>query len=557
MLEKGPLLRTQHQAPDGPVGLQARRAVRDRRREAADASPGMANIGESYYSSHVEPDLNDEPHVYRDADGARLRDDRGLHRPGRRRRHAALRRRLAALHARRLAAADLQRRPHRPARRPGRRRRARGARLAGLLRRARAVLRRGRASWSASTARAQNQDKPASVDHYQPPLEPNPISRVRRAPGWTRSGWPLPHAAGGHHRGPRAERPHGAGRPTSDQDRLRQPLRRSARAEVEHVGRRCSRRSSASRTSSCGRTASSRTSKPSGSRVTTRPLPRPGGQPAHGRRRRSSSSPARRSRACGCCSSRAQPTAGASASASTRTACSAATSSPTASAARQRCCPSALRQVQDAGLRLGDRLLRATSFIRANGLWAGGAIYNNTSDAALPISLGAHLAGAGHGQHLEGLPRPDTTWSATASRTTSTTTSAAALSVSFMANQVAQRDNRIELHPTVRDKWGRAVAYIIKDWHAHDRTLMDTLARPVRARSCATAATAARDYRRRGLGRRQRRSRGSPTTSSAARASAPIRPTRCSTRTAAPGSSTTSTSPTAPSCRPRAAPTRR
>src|SRR5262249_23229555 len=27
------------------------------------------------------------------------------------------------------------------------------------------------------------------------------------------------------------------------------------------------------------------------------------------------------------------------------------------------------------------------SFLRANGLWAGGALYNNTSDQALPISL--------------------------------------------------------------------------------------------------------------------------------------------------------------------------
>ena len=34
------------------------------------------------------------------------------------------------------------------------------------------------------------------------------------------------------------------------------------------------------------------------------------------------------------------------------------------------------------------------------------------------------------------------------------------LSVSFMANQVPQHDNRIELHPTVTDKWNRPVAYI-------------------------------------------------------------------------------------------------
>jgi choline dehydrogenase-like flavoprotein len=50
------------------------------------------------------------------------------------------------------------------------------------------------------------------------------------------------------------------------------------------------------------------------------------------------------------------------------------------------------------------------------------------------------------------------------------------LSVAFMANQVPQRSNRIELHPTVRDKWGRPVAYIRKDWHSHDRALMRTFA---------------------------------------------------------------------------------
>jgi choline dehydrogenase-like flavoprotein len=50
------------------------------------------------------------------------------------------------------------------------------------------------------------------------------------------------------------------------------------------------------------------------------------------------------------------------------------------------------------------------------------------------------------------------------------------LSVSFMANQVPQKANRIELHRNVRDKWGRRVAYIIKSWHEHDRFLMDTIA---------------------------------------------------------------------------------
>ena len=32
--------------------------------------PGLANTGASFYTSHVEPDLNDEPHVYRNGNGA-------------------------------------------------------------------------------------------------------------------------------------------------------------------------------------------------------------------------------------------------------------------------------------------------------------------------------------------------------------------------------------------------------------------------------------------------------------------------------------------------------
>jgi choline dehydrogenase-like flavoprotein len=49
-----------------------------------------------------------------------------------------------------------------------------------------------------------------------------------------------------------------------------------------------------------------------------------------------------------------------------------------------------------------------------------------------------------------------------------------------MANQVPLPDNRIELHPTVRDKWNRPVAYIRKTWHAHDVHLMDVMAEQCR-----------------------------------------------------------------------------
>ena len=72
----------------------------------------------------------------------------------------------------------------------------------------------------------------------------------------------------------------------------------------------------------------------------------------------------------------------------------------------------------------------------------------------------------------------------------------------------------------MRDKWGRPVAYVIKDWHSHDQALMDTL-----ADQCGEILRRGGEgvqFSGRGLGRR-RRSRGSPTTCSAARASAPIR----------------------------------
>ena len=44
-------------------------------------------------------------------------------------------------------------------------------------------------------------------------------------------------------------------------------------------------------------------------------------------------------------------------------------------------------QIPERRQRLGHRPLRHGRVYQANGLWAGGAIYNNTSDQALPLSL--------------------------------------------------------------------------------------------------------------------------------------------------------------------------
>lgn len=114
-------------------------------------------------------------------------------------------------------------------------------------------------------------------------------------------------------------------------------------------------------------------------------------------------------------------------------------------------------------------------FLNERGLWAGSAIYNNTSDQALPISLGrTHRS-----QDL------DTIWrgyvddaSITGDRFVSWLRDnfQRGLSISFMANQVPMRSNRIELHPTIRDKWNRPAAYILKGWHSHDLYLMSEMA---------------------------------------------------------------------------------
>lgn len=115
------------------------------------------------------------------------------------------------------------------------------------------------------------------------------------------------------------------------------------------------------------------------------------------------------------------------------------------------------------------------AFLDAKGLWAGAAIYNNTSDEALPLSIFRTLGS----QDL------DTLWQGFMHDTGLRGKNfikfldgefGRGLSVSFMANQVPQFDNRIELHPSIKDKWGRAVAYIKKTWHQHDVYLMDVMA---------------------------------------------------------------------------------
>lgn len=66
VLEKGPLLRPQYQAPNGRSDFKREEIISDGPEKRVQLP--VANVGQSYYSSHVEPDLNDEPHIYRDKD---------------------------------------------------------------------------------------------------------------------------------------------------------------------------------------------------------------------------------------------------------------------------------------------------------------------------------------------------------------------------------------------------------------------------------------------------------------------------------------------------------
>ena len=117
-------------------------------------------------------------------------------------------------------------------------------------------------------------------------------------------------------------------------------------------------------------------------------------------------------------------------------------------------------------------------FIREKNLWAGAAIYNNTSDQALPLSLA----------RTHGSVDLDTLWSAFMGDGVLTGDAINAwlgadmgrrLSVSFMGNQIPWHKNHIRLHQTT-DKWGRKNAHIVKEWHPHDIHLMNVVAEECR-----------------------------------------------------------------------------
>lgn len=475
LLEKGPLLRTQRQSPGG---------LSDFKRDESFATgtekritvPGMANTGESYYSSHVEPDLNDEPHVYRDTDGLDRVTIEGYTAQvvgggtqlygGVSPRFTPEDLRLATFNEGRD---DLRDDPGGDIRREARDWPIEYSALEPYYTKAELLI-GVNGTWD-------GQAKSPSQDHYQPPLSPNPISAYAAsgmdALGMRRYRTPLAVITREHTPSGRTVPADPESIKTAFINRYGDPLGLKSNTWVSLLAPLTSDGGGLDLRANCVVTHL----EADGPRVTKVHYRDPAG------------------------------TARTIAADQVVVACSAIES------VRLLKLSAALdadfaRRVDPAGL-LGAYFLThcfggaqcvvperadksktldsdwATDhcarpeWIRERGLWAGGVIYNNTSDGALPLSL----ARTWHAMDL------DATWKGYLYDTSILgdgfedyleDSFGRRLSVAFMANQVPQRANRIELHPSVKDKWGRPVAYIIKTWHSHDRALMDTLAEQCR-----------------------------------------------------------------------------
>lgn len=470
MLEKGPLLRTQRQSPDGLSDFK-RDEMFATGSEKQITIDGMANKGDRFYSSHVEPDLNDEPHVYRGDDGLDRATIEGYTAQvvgggtqlygGVSLRYTPDDFRLASFNAGRT---DLRDDPKGDVEREARDWPITYADLEPYYCRAEELV--------GINGTRDGQAKPASAEHYQPPLNPNPISRYV-ADGMDRLGMaryrtPLAVITRDHAPSGRTVPADPETIKTAFVNRYGDPLGLKSNVWVSLLAPLTGRPNFELRANCVVTHLES-----DGSRIVRVHYRDPAGQ--------------RRTVAPG----------------TVVVACSAiesvrllALSGQADSNLAARLDPHGLLGAYflthcfgGAQCRVPDRADKSRTldsdwatdhcarpeWIREHGLWAGGAIYNNTSDGALPISLArtwqamdmdnmwkgylfdTGLVGAGFEDYLrDNFGRR--------------------LSVAFMANQVPQRTNRIELHPRVRDKWNRPVAYIIKDWHLHDRALMQTLA---------------------------------------------------------------------------------
>jgi choline dehydrogenase-like flavoprotein len=470
MLEKGPLLRTQYQAPDG---------VSDFKRDETFATgsekritvPGVANTGDMFFSSHVEPDLNDEPHVYYGEDGA----DR-VTIEGYTAQVVGGGTQLYGGVSLRFTPDDFRLRSFNAGRTD-----LRGDPNGDVEREAR--------DWPLSyddfepwycmaeelvgiNGTRKGQAKPASVDHYQPPLEPNEISSYAAA-GMNALGMD-------HYRTPLAvitqdHAPSGRTVP-ADRDTIKtafvnrygDPLGLKSNTWVSLLAPLVGQPNFELRANCVVTHLES-----DGSRVTRAHYRDPlGGARTVKARLVVVACSAIESVRLLLLSGRLDPAFEGRANPNGLLGCYFLTH---CFGGAQCVVPGRADKSKTLDSDWATDHCARPDFVRANGLWAGGAIYNNTSDGALPISL----ARTWHAMDM------DTMWKGYLADTSMVgrgfedyldTNFGRRLSVAFMANQVPQRANQILLHPTVSDKWGRPVAYIRKTWHSHDKVLMETFA---------------------------------------------------------------------------------
>ena len=470
VLEKGPLFRTQQQSPWG---------LSDFKRDETFATgaekritvPGMANQGEGYFSSHVEPDLNDEPHVYDGDDGRQRATIEGYTAQvvgggtqlygGVSLRFTPDDFRLATFNAGRT---DLRDDP-----------------TGEVVREAR--------DWPISyeelepyycqaelavgiNGTREGQEKPASVDHYQQPLEPNAISAYAAAGmdalGMRRYRTPLAVITEDHEPSGRTVPADRETIKTAFVNRYGDPLGLKSNTWVSMLAPIADRPNFELRPN-CAVTHLSA----EGSKVTRVHYL----DPAGGERVVTADLVVV---ACSAIESvRLLQLSGRADSAFDQRVNS---SGLLGRYFLTHCFGGAqciVPERSDKSKTLDsdwatDHCARA-DWVREQGLWAGGAIYNNTSDSALPISLARTWQAMDMDNMWKGY-LSDTGMMGEGFERYLDENFGRRLSVAFMANQVPQRDNRIELHPSVTDKWGRPVAYIRKDWHPHDAALMQTLA---------------------------------------------------------------------------------
>lgn len=467
VLEKGPLMRTQRQDPRGRSDFKRDEFLANGPEKRIMVA-GVANTGQSYFPSHVEPDLTDEPHIYRDHDGSDRVTMEGYTAQvvgggtqlygGVSLRYHPLDFRLASFNADRQLPAD----PHDDIRREDRDWPLQYADLEPYYGKAERLI--------GMLGTAENQDKPFSGSFYQRPHLANGIGRYVELGmdrlGMKRYRTPLavitePHAPSGRQ----------AGNPmTGFVNRYGDPLGFKSNTWVSLLA---PVHDLPNFTLRCNCVVTHLESQ--GARVAAVHYRDESGLPQVARARLV---------AVAC-----------SAIESVRLLQLSASYDPegfgrrlhhndlvgkyflthTMGGAETRVPERFDKSVSLDSEWATDHCARA-EFLEEHGLWAGAVIYNNTSDQAMPLSLVRHDASGDMDTVWDAVTKGYRDWDRDVLGEFLDEDFGRRLSVSFMANQVPVRENRIELHPRVRDKWGRPVAYIIKSWHAHDCFLMDVLA---------------------------------------------------------------------------------